>query len=125
MLVEPTITAFLPTIKPKSSKEFYGNILGLQLLSEDDYAMEFKGNGALLRITTVDTFIPHPFTVLGFKIQNIDSQIKSLVNKGVVFEKYNHFDQDELGIWTSPSKARVAWFKDPDGNVISLTEYPI
>lgn len=123
MLSEPTITAFLPTVKPKQSKQFYMNTLGLKLVSEDDYALEFKGNGVLLRITIVDKFNPHPFTVLGFKIKEIVSQVKSLIKKGVVFERYSSLEQDDLGIWTSPSKAKIAWFKDTDGNLLSLTEY--
>lgn len=123
MLSKPTITAFLPTVKPEQSKQFYRNTLGLKLVSEDDYALEFEGNGVLLRITIVDKFNPHPFTVLGFKIEEIVSQVKSLNKKGVEFERYSSFKQDDLGIWTSPSKAKIAWFKDPDGNLLSLTEY--
>jgi len=123
MLSEPTITAFLPTVKPEQSKQFYMNTLGLKLVSEDDYALEFEGNGVFLRITIVEKFDPHPFTVLGFKIEDIVSQVKSLNKKAVEFERYNSFEQDDLGIWTSPSKAKIAWFKDSDGNLISLTEY--
>jgi len=123
MLSEPTITAFLPTVKPEDAKQFYRNTLGLILVSEDKYALEFKGDVVFLKITFVDRFMPHPFTVLGFKIMNIESQITSLLDKGVEFERYDHFEQDDLGIWTSPSKAKVAWFKDPDGNLLSLTEY--
>lgn len=124
MLIKPTITAFLPTVKPELAKQFYSNILGLKLVSEYDYALEFEGSGVLLRITVVEQYDPHPFTVLGFKIDNISSQVRSLSKKGVVFETYNYLEQDELGIWTSPSMARIAWFKDHDGNLLSLTEYP-
>lgn len=125
MLTNPTITAFLPTVKQEQSKQFYMNILGLKLVSEDDFALEFEGTGVLLRITTVKKFNPYPFTGLGFKIEDIASQIKSLNKKGVEFERYNSFEQDDLGIWTSPNKAQIAWFKDPDGNLLSLTEYPL
>jgi hypothetical protein len=75
-----------------------------------------------LRITTVPELTPHPFTVLGWNVDNIVILIESLVSKGVVFERYSFFEQDKLGIWTAPSGARVAWFKDPDGNLLSLTE---
>jgi len=122
MLDNPTITAFLPTSKANQSKEFYLNTIGLQLVSEDNFAIEFVGNGVSLRITIVDKFDPHPFTVLGFKVKNIESQVESLKARDVAFERYSVFDQDDLGIWTSPSGARVAWFKDPDGNLLSLTE---
>lgn len=123
MLSEPKIKAFIASTKPEEAKQFYANTLGLQLISEDQYGLEFTGNGASLRIAFVTEFTPHLFTVLGFKIEDIAGQVKSLVDKGVVFERYEHFDQDELGIWTSPSMAKVAWFKDPDGNLLSVTEY--
>lgn len=123
MLHEPSITAFIPTVKPKESKQFYMNTLGLKLVTEDDYALEFEADGVLMRITTVEKLIPHSFTVLGFKITEIASQVKSLIKKGVEFEDYNALEQDELGIWVSPNRAKIAWFKDPDGNLLSLTEY--
>lgn len=123
MLTEPKVTAFLPTVKPEKAKQFYQNILGLNLLSEDNYALEFEGNGTMLRITVVPELNPHPFAVLGFKIENIVSQVQMLTNKGVTFERYSSLEQDDLGVWTSPSKAKIAWFKDPDGNLISLTQY--
>jgi len=122
MLSDKKLKAFIPTINPAKAKEFYMNILGLTLLSEDNYAMEFNANGTLLRITTVPEMEPQPFTVLGWNVDRIDSLIESLISKGVVFERYNFFDQDKLGIWTAPSGAKVAWFKDPDGNLLSLTE---
>jgi len=122
MLSDKKLKAFIPTINPTKAKEFYMNILGLTLLSEDNYAMEFDANGTLLRITTVPELVPHTFTVLGWNVDRIDSLIESLISKGVVFERYNFFDQDKLGIWTAPSGAKVAWFKDPDGNLLSFTE---
>lgn len=122
MLIQPTITAFLPTINPTQSKQFYLNTLGLKLVAEDNFALEFEGGGVTLRITTVGEFTPHPFTVLGFKVGEIVAQVKSLNSKGVKFEKYSSFEQDDLGIWTAPSNAKIAWFKDPDGNLLSLTE---
>ena len=124
MLSEPKITAFIPSTKPEKAKQFYKNTLGLKLVSEDQYGLEFSGKGAALRVALVTEFKPHLFTVLGFKIDDIVAQAKSLIDKGVVFERYEHFDQDALGIWTSPSMAEVAWFKDPDGNLLSITEYP-
>ena len=103
--------------------KFYMNTLGLKLLSEDNYALEFNANGTLLRITTVEKLIPHPFTVLGWDVDNLIVLIKYLNKKGVKFERYNFLEQDNSGIWTAPGGAKVAWFKDPDGNLLSLTEY--
>lgn len=122
MLSDKKLKAFIPTVMPDKAKLFYQDILGLKLLSEDNYALEFEANGTLLRITIVNELKPHPFTVLGWDVDNISATIKSLNEKGVVCEKYDFLEQDNLGVWTSPGGTKVAWFKDPDGNVLSLSE---
>ena len=122
MLQNMSIKAFVPTTKPDQAKVFYRDILGLKLLSEDDYALEFEAGGILLRVAIVPELKPHAFTILGWNVPDISSLIKSLNEKGVEFEKYGFMEQDSLGVWTAPSGAKVAWFKDPDGNVLSLTE---
>ena len=122
MLSDKNLKAFVPTTKPKKAKLFYRDILGLRLLSEDNYALEFDTNGTLLRIATVPNLTPHPFTILGWNVDDIISVIKQLNNKKVIFERYDFLEQDKLGVWTSPNKSKVAWFKDPDGNILSLTE---
>lgn len=124
MLTSPKFTAFLPTINPEASKRYYTEVLGLNLISEDNYSLVFEQEDMLLRITVVQEFTPQPFTVFGFKIEDIIYQVKALTDKGILFERYGHFDQDEHGIWTAPSQAKIAWFKDPDGNLLSLTEFP-
>jgi catechol 2,3-dioxygenase-like lactoylglutathione lyase family enzyme len=121
MLADKKLKAFVPTTKPDKAKSFYKDILGLELLSEDDYALEFNANGTLLRVTIVPELKPHPFTVLGWDVDNIASTIRSLNDKNVFCEKYDFLEQDNLGIWVAPGGAKVAWFKDPDGNVLSLT----
>jgi len=122
MLADKELKAFVPTVKPGEAKSFYGDILGLTLLSEDKFALEFEANGTLLRVTIVQDFKPQPFTVLGWDVADIISVIKSLNKKGILCEKYEFLVQDNLGIWTAPGGSKVAWFKDPDGNVLSLTE---
>lgn len=122
MLSDKKLKAFVPTVNPAKAKGFYMNTLGLKLISENAYALEFNTNGTPLRITIVPELKPHPFTVLGWNVDDIASIIKSLAAKGVVFERYDFFEQDKLGIWVAPSGAKVAWFKDPDGNILSLTE---
>jgi len=122
MLADKKLKAFVPTTKQDKAKSLYKDILGLELLSEDNYALEFNANGTLLRVIIVQELKPHPFTVLGWNVDNISSTIKSLNSKNVFCEKYDFLKQDDLGIWTSPSGAKVAWFKDSDGNVLSLTE---
>ena len=122
MLADKKLKAFIPTIMPEKAKAFYQDILGLKLLSEDKYAMEFDANGVLLRVTTVPVLKPHEFTVLGWNVPDITSLISLMNSKGIFFEKYKFLQQDDLGIWTAPGGAKVAWFKDPDGNLLSLTE---
>jgi predicted enzyme related to lactoylglutathione lyase len=122
MLADKELKAFVPTTKPNEAKSFYKDILGLKFLSEDNYALEFNANGTLLRVIIVQELKPQVFTVLGWNVNDIASIIKSLNEKNIFCEKYNFLEQDELGIWTSPGGSKVAWFKDPDGNVLSLTE---
>jgi len=120
--MDKKLKAFLPTVNPGKSKEFYQNIMGLTLVSEDDYGLEFDSNGTPLRVTVVESFTPHPFTVLGWGVDSLESSILQLTKKGVLFEKYDFLKQDLLGVWTSPGGTKVAWFKDPDGNLLSLTQ---
>lgn len=122
MLSAKKLRAFVPTTKPEKAKSFYKDTLGLKLVSEDDYALEFDANGTLLRVTTVQNLQPQQFTVLGWGVDDISSTIKALNNKNVFCEKYDFFEQDDLGVWIAPNGSKVAWFKDPDGNVLSLTE---
>ena len=122
MLADKKLKAFVPTVKPDEAKLFYKDILGLKLLSEDNFALEFDANGTLVRVTIVQDFKPHPFTILGWNVDDIASVIKQLNDKNIFCERYDFIEQDKLGIWTSPNGSKVAWFKDPDGNVLSLTE---
>ncbi len=122
MLADKELKAFVPTIKPDEARSFYRDVLGLKLLSEDNYALEFNANGTLLRVIIVPELKPQLFTVLGWNVSDIVSTVKSLNKKNVFCEKYGFLEQDKLGIWTAPGGAKVAWFKDPDGNVLSLSE---
>jgi len=122
MLADKKLIAFVPTVKPKESKLFYKDTLGFELVSEDNFAIVFNANGTLLRVTIVPEFKPQTFTIVGWNVDNIVSTIKQFNDKNIFFEQYDFFEQDKLGIWTSPSGAKIAWFKDPDGNILSLTE---
>ncbi len=124
MLANKELKAFVPTIMPAKAKTFYKEVLGLQLLSEDNYALEFDANGTRLRVITVPELKPHNFTALGWNVDDIKATIKELNEKEIICEQYDYdfMKQDELGIWTSPSGAKVAWFKDSDGNILSLTQ---
>ncbi len=124
MLSNETLKTFVPTVKPQEAKAFYRDKLGLTLLGEDDYGIEFNSGGTLLRVITVRELKPHEFTVLGWNVKDIEATIRSLNEKGVVFEKYDFLPHDDLGIWTSPNNSKVAWFKDQDGNVLSVSQMP-
>lgn len=122
MIANKKLRAFIPTVMPAKAKSFYKDILELTLLSEDNYALQFEANGVLLRVTTVPQLTPHPFTVLDWMVDDIFSAIQLLSKKGVVFEKYDFLQQDDTGVWIAPGGTKVAWFKDPDGNLLSVTE---
>ena len=122
MLINHRLKAFVSTTKPDISRAFYEKKLGLKLLSEDSFGIEFDANGAHLRLTFVEKLTPQPFTVLGWDTDDIVSAIRSLNKQGISFERYDFIDQDEDGIWKAPGGTRVAWFKDPDGNLLSLSE---
>ncbi len=117
------IVAFVPTRNPIAARDFYYGVLGLELIAEDQYALVIDAGGVMLRITTVLELEPAKHTVLGWDVPDIVSAVKALGNRGVTFERYEGIPQDDLGIWTSPSGARVAWFKDPDGNTLSVTQF--
>ncbi|HPG07651.1 MAG: VOC family protein [Saprospiraceae bacterium] len=122
MLANGILKAFIPTVNPQEAILFYRDLLGFELMSEDDYAMEFNANGTLLRVTIVNEFVPQPFTILGWNIENLVFTVRQFNEKNIYFEIFDFLEQDDLGIWNSPGGAKVAWFKDPDGNILSLTE---
>lgn len=103
---------------------FYRDVLGLTLVHEDDFAVVFEVGGIAIRVSTVPDYTPHEHTVMGFKVGDIVETVKALVAKGVAFNIHEGFHQDAQGIWTAPGGAvRVAWFKDTDGNVLSVTQF--
>jgi catechol 2,3-dioxygenase-like lactoylglutathione lyase family enzyme len=119
------LVAFAPTTDPAKARAFYEGVLGLRLVADEKpFALVFDANGTMLRVTTVHELHPHPFTVLGWHVSNIEATVDRLAAAGVEFNRYKGMnDADPRGIWNSPSGARVAWFKDPDGNVLSITEF--
>jgi len=102
--------------------EFYRETLGLAFAYEDNFATVFNVGGITLRVSTVADFTPHEHTILGFSVPDVEVTVRALRESGVAFNIYQGFGQDELGIWSAPGgTVRVAWFKDPDGNVLSVT----
>ena len=125
LLGSQKIMAFAATRDADAAKAFYADKLGLEFLSDDGFAVVFNANGVTLRIQRVKEVAGAQYTVLGWEVSDIAAKVKELTAAGVKFERYGFPDQDEMGIWTAPGgAARVAWFKDPDGNTLSLSQHP-
>jgi catechol 2,3-dioxygenase-like lactoylglutathione lyase family enzyme len=123
MLKANPIIAFVATTNPSRAKEFYKETLGLRLVSEDQFALVFDAGGTMLRVAIVPKLQPAGYAVLGWIVPDIAKEIRALKKRGVKFNRYEWMEQDELGVWVSPAKAKIAWFEDPDGNTLSLTEF--
>lgn len=118
------ITAFLATTQPQQSLTFYTQTLGLKLLEDSPFALVLAAPNALIRIQKVQGLNPHPFTSLGWNVPDIRATASQLAARGVTLQRFPGLAQDDLGVWKSPSNAQVCWFKDPDGNLLSLTQLP-
>lgn len=122
MLKNSKVISFIATARPQEAKAFYKDVLRLPLRSEDKFAIIFDLGKGSLRVTSVEALVPAPFTVLGWEVEDIRKEAKVLGEFGVIFEKFPGLAQDKSGVWTAPGGAQVAWFKDPDGNILSLTQ---
>ncbi|MGH3151469.1 MAG: VOC family protein [Streptosporangiaceae bacterium] len=123
MLGQASFVGFIPVHDPAVAREFYEGTLGLQVLDENPAALVMDAHGTMLRVTPVPEFAVQPFTIAGWQVADIDTTVRALVGRGVEFSRYEGINQDELGVWVTPSGDRVAWFKDPDGNTLSLTAF--
>ena len=122
MLGTSRLVAFAATTDFAVARSFYRDILGLRLLSETPFALEFEVTGGALRVTKVETVVAAPYTTLGWNVADIASTVEALAGRGVQFERYAALTQDLHGIWRSPGGAQIAWFRDPDGTLLSLTQ---
>src|SRR5215475_14236507 len=112
-LRDQRVIAFVATSDPDRAREFYRDTLGLPLVSEQlPFAIVFDAHGTMLRVTVVKEVGPRPYTVLGWEVADIVAAAKAMSHAGVAFERYQGMGQDDLGIWSSPGGAKVAWFKD-------------
>jgi catechol 2,3-dioxygenase-like lactoylglutathione lyase family enzyme len=122
MLAEAELVAFLGTSDPGPSRAFYEGTLGLTLTEQTEFACVYRTRNAELRVTTVPRVAGAPFTVAGWRVPDIAAAAVWLRDRGVPALRYEGMTQDENGIWLSPAGARILWFNDPDGNVLSLTQ---
>jgi catechol 2,3-dioxygenase-like lactoylglutathione lyase family enzyme len=123
MLASSNVIGFVPTKDSAQARSFYEGKLGFQFVSEDQFALVVRAGETMIRIAKVKDFAPPPFTVLGWEVSNIEEVVAWLQKRGVAFEKYPWVANKELGIWTAPTGDKVAWFKDPDGNVLSVSQH--
>lgn len=124
MLGSATVTALVGTVQPfETAKNFYGDTLGLKFVSEDPFACVFEGKNATIRVSKVPAITPAAYAVLAFAVDDIAKAVDALTAKGVVFQRYGFFVQDERGVWTAPGGTKVAWFHDPDLNLLSLVQH--
>jgi catechol 2,3-dioxygenase-like lactoylglutathione lyase family enzyme len=123
MLGTSKIIAFVPTTDYDRARSFYEEILGLKFLRSDGFALVLDANGNMIRVVKAPDFKPLPYTILGWEVTDIANAVTSLSERGVVFERFGFFEQDALGVWVAPNGDRVAWFKDPDGNTLSVSQH--
>jgi catechol 2,3-dioxygenase-like lactoylglutathione lyase family enzyme len=123
MLGNQPVIAMIATTQPERAKAFYSETLGLTLIEDGWFALVYSAGGTRLHIQKVKDFTPLPFTAIGWTVTDIAATAAGLGKKGVKFERYDGMTQDDAGIWTTPEGGKVCWFKDPDGNTLSLTQF--
>lgn len=123
MLGSATVTALVGTMKPEAAKAFYGDALGLKFVADDGYALVFEGRNARVRVSRVPAIAPAQYAVLAFEVDDIEKTVDGLAAKGVLFARFGFFVQDARGVWTAPDGTKVAWFHDPDLNLLSVVQH--
>jgi len=119
-----TLIGFIPTRDGEAARVFYETKVGLRFISEDQFAVLFQSGENMIRLSRTGSFTPAPFTILGWQSGDIEQDVRDMSARGVEFERYDYMGpQNELGIWTAPNGAKVAWFKDPDGNTLSISQH--
>ena len=122
MLTSAGAITFVATAKPAEAREFYESKLGLRFVEDSPFALVFDLDGTMLRIQKVARVVTTGYTALGWQVDDIKAAVKELVAAGITFERFDNMPQDEDGIWATPDGSAVAWFKDPDGNTLSVVQ---
>jgi catechol 2,3-dioxygenase-like lactoylglutathione lyase family enzyme len=123
MLTDSRLIGFVGTTDYDRAREFYEQKLGFEFVSADQYALVMRTAKNMIRIVKIRDFKPAQNTVLGWEVEDIEDEVTTLTKRGVEFENYPFIQDHELRIWTAPGGDKVAWFKDPDGNVLSLSTH--
>ena len=122
MLASSQMNGFVPITNPDTARRFYVDLLGFTFLRENDYVVALQAGASTVIMQKLPEHTPAKYTILGWEVEDIGKTVASLSERGVVFERFGWMEQDELGIWKSP-EGRVAWFKDPDGNTLSVSQH--
>jgi catechol 2,3-dioxygenase-like lactoylglutathione lyase family enzyme len=122
MLNAAKVVAMVGTVRPEQAKDFYQNVLGLDFVSEDQFALVFAGKNAHIRVSRVPAVAPAPYAVLAFNVEDIAREIDAITARGATMARFPVFQQDARGIWTAPDGTKVAWFHDPDLNLLSMVQ---
>jgi catechol 2,3-dioxygenase-like lactoylglutathione lyase family enzyme len=123
MLESSEVIAFAAATDLDRAREFYAGTLGLTVTENNDFACVLDAHGTMLRVTAVPKVAAAGYTVLGWRVADITATVRELAGRGVEFRRYDGMDQDGDGIWTTPGGDQVAWFADPDANILSLTQF--
>ncbi|AEV84298.1 glyoxalase [Actinoplanes sp. SE50] len=123
MLGSAAPIAFLPSTDLERSRRFFADTLGLVVAEVTPFACVVRVGTTMLRVTKTDQLQPQPFTVFGWEVADIDAVVAGLSGAGITFVRYDGLEQDGAGVWTTPGGDRIAWFRDPDGNTLSLTQF--
>lgn len=123
MLDSSDLIAFAASADLDRARAFYEGVLGLRLVEQSRYACVFDAHGTMLRVTGVPDVARPGYTVLGWRVSDIESVSAALRSRGVAFARYDGMEQDENAVWTTPGGDKIAWFTDPDGNTLSLTQF--
>jgi catechol 2,3-dioxygenase-like lactoylglutathione lyase family enzyme len=117
------LIGFAPITDGERAKAFYEGVLGLTFVADDGFALVFRSGTNMIRLAKMPQVAPAQFTILGWETGSIEDDVQALTAKGVEFARFGFLEQDALGIWTAPGGDKVAWFKDPDGNTLSLSQH--
>lgn len=117
------LIAFIATARPDEARAFYREVLGLRFLEESDFSLVFLSGETMVRVQKVPEMTPGSDTALGWAVDSIEQRMAELAENGVVFERFGELAAGDDPVWVAPDGTKVAWFRDPDGNLLSLTEF--
>jgi catechol 2,3-dioxygenase-like lactoylglutathione lyase family enzyme len=123
MLADKALVGFVATMDLERARRFYADVLGLRLVEQNEFAAVFDAAGTMLQVTLVHEPARAAYTVLGWQVPDIEQTVDALADRGVEFLRFDGMQQDTRGVWTTPDGSAVAWFRDPDGNTVSLTRF--